>query len=453
MKKTQLSVAIAALLTCLTQAAQAVCPVDGATPFLAGPADPVNGFSTYVQDSQGLTLQLCLDGDGANGPCFFDPIVAGNAFSALTGFGAEAFWWLANGGIPDAATIGGGNTLASGLSAVLVMGAEAAYGGGEPLAGDQFQFTRLRIRVDTPNLGIYTITTPFGTQEFTVSQIVNGNEINDSQDIQFFPDALGQGRVAPWLTWDTFPGDPALVINGLQYIGDNLTEHAVTGSPCGTNFFRIEARPLTPGGQIPAFDPQDQDGDGSTTRYTSNLFVVSGKLSDIVVATPVSVDAATYTRDSNGRVSVFATAPTTATLTFSGAPNLPAGEQPMASDGSGKFFGSVGLTPDPTSVPGAVQVTADNNGNVNVVVQDVVDEVTITQANYDAATNTLSVAATSSDKTAPLTMDAGALGALSCTGTDCSLSATVSAAPASVTVNSSHGGSATESVIIVNGGL
>ncbi len=97
MKKSKLGLAVAMLLSGLGQAAYAACPADGATPFLAGPIDPTdpadpnyNGFASYLQDSQGLALALCLDPNF----CFFDPPIANNPFSVQIGFGAEAFWWL-----------------------------------------------------------------------------------------------------------------------------------------------------------------------------------------------------------------------------------------------------------------------------------------------------------------------------------------------------------------------
>ena len=52
---------------------------------------PVNHFPTWYSDANGVSLQLCLDGDGATGPCLFDPVIPGNPTSVATGFGAEAF--------------------------------------------------------------------------------------------------------------------------------------------------------------------------------------------------------------------------------------------------------------------------------------------------------------------------------------------------------------------------
>ena len=352
-------VLIAALCLAGITPTKAACPADGATPFLAGPivptdpADPAyNGFASYVQDSQGLALALCLDPNF----CFFDPPIPENAFSVKIGFGAEAFWWLSE------ATV----ATTMGLDALVVMAAEAAFITEEPGDGEQFPFTRLRIRVDVPFPGVYTVTHPYGQERFVVEVTAPGQEIRESFDIEFMPNAQNQGRVGPWLTWDTFPNDPVLpdTAGSDRFVGDAATPHAVKGSPCGTNFFRVEAVQLD--GVTPlAIDPLDEDGDGLTNRITSDLFVTSGRVFPGNVATPLVVDAATYSRATDGRVNVFATAPTTAVVTFSGGANLPAGEQPMVGDGSGRFFGSVALTPDAITVPTTVLVTATNVAQAN----------------------------------------------------------------------------------------
>jgi hypothetical protein len=74
--------------------------------------------------------------------------------------------------------------------------------------------------------------------------------------------AKGRGTVTnpvgkPWLTWDT--GSPA------GYVGDPNVEHKITGSPFGTNFFRV----------------QELNAAGTPVRQIAftNLFSVSGKIS------------------------------------------------------------------------------------------------------------------------------------------------------------------------------
>lgn len=57
-----------------------------------GPVSPQNGFPLWYQDTNGLALELCLDGDGALGPCLFDPVDPANPYSVQIGFGDEAFY-------------------------------------------------------------------------------------------------------------------------------------------------------------------------------------------------------------------------------------------------------------------------------------------------------------------------------------------------------------------------
>src|SRR5439155_1356387 len=66
-------------------------------------------------------------------------------------------------------------------------------------------------------------------------------------------------RVGPsFLQWDaSLPAPPA------GFVGDGITPHAVTGSPCGTNFYRVEGPLLPPGG------------------VQTNLFTVVGKKIDV----------------------------------------------------------------------------------------------------------------------------------------------------------------------------
>jgi len=446
MKKFKLGLAVATLLSGLGQAAHAACPADGATPFTASAVTQQNGFAAYVQDSQGLALELCLD----PAFCFFDPPVPGNQFSSQIGFGAEAFWWLSE------ATL----STALNLDALVVMAAEAAFAFEVPTDGEQFPFTRLRIWVDVPFPGIYTVTHPYGQERFVVETVAPGQEIRESFDIEFMPNAVNRGRVGPWLTWDTYnnPDDPNIPNVNIPgggstdaFVGDAATPHAVKGSPCGTNFFRVEAVELDGITPLP-IDFLDEDGDGLTNRITTDLFVTSGKTYPHQVDTPLVVDAATYSRGADGRVNVFATAPSTAEVTFSGGAVGTAGEQPALGDGAGRFFGSAALG----TVPGTVQVTATNvaqpnNASITRTV-GVSDVVTILQADYDNVAKTLTVVASSSDQGVTPTLDAGLLGILDCTNpASCTLMAIgLNVAPASVMVQSSAGGSATKAVRVLN---
>jgi hypothetical protein len=442
--KPQLKKAALAVLIALGTAAapaMAACPADGAKPFKAGPVDPVNGFATYVQDSQGLALELCLAGDG-NGICFFDPAIPNNQFSQLIGFGPEAFWWLAEG---DVAT--------TRVDALVVMAAEAAFAAEDPAPGEQFPFTRLRIRIDVTDPGVYTLTHPYGQHTWEIDQALidatgGVRVVNESFDIQFAPDAMNQGRVGPWLVNEGAPfADP--LGGGGSFVG-NGTPLPATGSPCGTNFIRLAAK--APDGVAPLnIDPTDQDLDGSTASVSTNLFTIFGKHYVGTVPTPLAA-AASYTRatDGSGRVSVFATAPTTATVTATVGGNV----SNMVQEGD-RYFLSVPLGEGP--VP-AVSVTADNdpplaNNLDSTASPAVTDVVTITraEATCSGGTCTLVVEASSSDLSGtPPALTVAGLQGLQDPPLPVPVSVPVSVVPATVTVQSSAGGTDTEPVKVIN---
>jgi hypothetical protein len=141
----------------------------------------------------------------------------------------------------------------------------------------------VRIRIDTPVAGTYTVTHPYGTQVFQVANAADG--INYTADIgasNFLSPALGfRGALAafgpdqvPFLTWPNYANNPALQVlelDGLgqptgvvleQYIGDPRTPSPVVGGPNG-NVFRVEG----PGGIVAQTD----------------LFFVMGKVFDPTV--------------------------------------------------------------------------------------------------------------------------------------------------------------------------
>ena len=455
--------------------AHAACSVSAssATPFLAGPPSPVNGFAEYVKDSNNIALELCLDPTGF---CFFDPVQPGNAFSEQIGFGFEGFWWLA---APDT------TNFPATMRAVLVLGAEAAFLG-DIVDGGQFPFTRLRVRLDLPVIGHYRVTEPYGTHVYDIQALVAGDEVFDSFDVEFTPgsiDAAGNvteatstnNCVAPWLTWDTFdpvtgqlPDAPGGAVTG--YIGDGATPHLVTGSPTGTNFFRIEAfadSELT----IPldTFDPNDADGDGSQNSVTTDLFTVNGKLYDGRLATPMAAERTTYTRDATGatgQVDVFTAGVGTAQVSATGGANV-GGPFALATDLAGSYFESKLLTPDALVLPPVIEIDTIDGGaaiatDPSHLVNPLVDLVSITRAEYDLGATTLGVGmptltveATSSDSLSPpvlrlveLDQDLTA-GSVVVTEAIPGVPIPITP-PGSITVSSTAGGSATRLVEVIN---
>jgi hypothetical protein len=318
-----------------------------------GPVAPqtinVNGIPTdfnfplYYQDTKPLRLQLCLDD---NGFCLLDPT------------GAEAFWWGAE-----------ATAVANGIDGLLVMALEAAFdGAGTAAAGQEVAFARIRIRVTVPAAGTYTVTHPYGTQTFDVADPTVARAINVTQDIGNFglpgvsfdlalaDTTIGtvnaDGRsIGPFLRPSaTAGGEPlppvADPVSGNLYIAQPGALTRVTGSPLGTNVFRVEG----PGGIV----------------AESELFDVTGKL---FATQPAMVEKADY-RVQTGKFTVQGTSilpesapgvPTEVTINLGaeviGTATVDAngnwsstGKAPVSPGGAGRSIG-VTSTADPAAVP------------------------------------------------------------------------------------------------------
>jgi len=281
------------------EAIPAVDPVTG-DPVL----DPVSGLQVV---DPGIQLTICPAVDIM---CISAPIDPANPASVALGTGDEAFFSSADAFINDR-TVDVAD--AQGLDGLLVISMEGAFGGlGVAADGQQIAFARVRIRIDTPLAGTYTVTYPYGVEVF--ENVPAGiKAINITKDIGIidpadpdngFAGAL-YGLIGPrFLTWDTFSADPALNDPLLQkpsdindplaplihYIGDPAVDHLVVGStladgndPSGfQNYFRIQG-------------PSGID-------VTTHLFNVSGKVYDPATfqvipdpAAPVAIDDAAAT--------------------------------------------------------------------------------------------------------------------------------------------------------------
>jgi cysteine-rich repeat protein len=221
---------------------------------------PANGFPLYYDDANALALTPCLD-----------PAVAGFC-------GGPAAIVVPNPALPIAFP---GNfpvefpyfsaistmTLPTGGKALLVHSISGSFfavapAAPVPAAGTQLAFSRLRIRIQRLlPFGTYTVTHPYGVETLVANNLGAINVTFDSGIAApgFFGPLTVGSRVGPsFLQWDAaLPPAPA------GFIGDGLTPHTITGSPCGTNVFKVEG-PLLPAGGV-----------------QTPLFVVTGKKIDI----------------------------------------------------------------------------------------------------------------------------------------------------------------------------
>ena len=219
---------------------------------------PANGFPLYYDDANGLALTPCLDPAAAGfcGGVAGVPVPNPAAAVAFPGnFPAEFPYFSA------VATM----TLPNGGKALLlhrVLGSFFPPAAPVPAAGAQLVFSRLRIRI--PGLqpgGTYTITHPYGVETLVANNLGAINVTFDSGIAApgFTGPVTAGSRVGPsFLQWDAaLPPPPA------GFIGDGLTLHTITGSPCGTNVFKVEG-PFLPAGGV-----------------QTPLFVVTGKKIDV----------------------------------------------------------------------------------------------------------------------------------------------------------------------------
>ncbi|MCO6056659.1 hypothetical protein NG726_08215 [Pseudomonas sp. MOB-449] len=395
-----------------------------------------NGFfPAWYQDTHGRALDLCLSKALSSrvagafmcnllpNPGVFDdtqPIVFPSNFPD------EAFWFTGDAAIADAAT---------GIDLLYVSAVEAAFGGGLPAVNDQISFARIRIRVTVPVAGTYTITHPYGVDVFDVDT-PGTRAINLTRDIGIgapgdFSGALA-GNIGPFLRSVNGPYVETDPVSNLPetFIGDPNVLEEVTGSPFGTNFVRVEG----PNG----------------LRVETRLFAVSGKLSQVPLATPLQVERATYSRGGTASApgasqqDFFVLAPPApGTVTYSAGTS-----GAMLGSATGSWYGQSPSTPVPN---GSVSFTAENatdipSSTATTKTAPLVDLVTISRAEYSMGTSTLTVEASSSDQAGTPVLTAEGLGTLA-NGSLQLPAQTIP--PATVHVLSSNGGSDTEEVLIL----
>ncbi|MHC8309657.1 hypothetical protein ACYZUC_08550 [Pseudomonas sp. GT1P32] len=443
LSKTTIALVVSALAQGVAQAA--LFAVD------TGPYVPANGnFASWYQDTHGRTLDLCLSkavssrapvAPGAPAymcllnpnPGIFDdtqPIVF------PTNFPDEAFWFTGDGSIVDAAR---------GIDLTYVSAVEAAFSGGDPLEGDQISFGRIRIRVDVPTAGTYVITHPYGVDVFNVDT-PGRRAINMTRDIgigspKTYDGAL-KADIGPFLRSLKGPYTETNPVTGSAdtFVGDPNLEEAFTGSPFNTNYIRIEG----PGG----------------LDLRTTVMAISGKLSTLVRPTPIIAERSTYSRKAG------ASAPVAQQDIFVMAPPPPAtvkldSNTPVLNlteaNTTGQWYAQSATNP---TLPSSLLVTADNHlaipsSTPTSLSMPLTDLVVISRAEYSLSSGQITVVASTSDETSPpiLTVTSGtgvAIGALSGSGAEKTLSTGISPIPpAKVQVTSSNGGTDTEEVVIV----
>jgi hypothetical protein len=427
-----LVLALAALTVAGGIATAAVIPPGTNGPGLTavGPVSATDGFPVWYKDKNGLRLENCISQADplcpARGPLPDETA----SISFPDNYPDEGFYALAS------ANLNTGNN----GKALLDVALEQAFRSGPVVDGDQITFARLRLKITNATDGVdYKFTTPVGVKTVQTSKT---GLVFDTEDIGIggqgdFTGALG-GRIGPFLTWDTYPSDPALKPDATgkdTYVGDGATLHKIAGSPYGAanNVFRIEGPGINPS---PTVDACPTVTGPIADCIETDLFTVQGKLA---TNSGVTAEQATYSRSAAGagNVDVFATSETgPQAIQVSDASGGAAEFNPTGLVGSdGHFFSRVAYTG--TQPPSKVQVTNTGDVPASTKTIDVVDRVSGT-ASYNTDTQQLTVKAVSSDTASPRTLTVTGYGPLTA-GTF--TSDPVDAPPVSVTVTSDAKGS------------
>jgi hypothetical protein len=471
----------------------ALAPAASAQLARFGPIDPANGFPIWYQDNSGLALDLCLPADQAETTwCLLPPIPNGPPEVFPTNWAIENFYSDAS----TTATVG-----TTKLS--LIMDLENSFSNGfNVVPGDQIVFARTRIRINPlPFSGTYTVYTPVG--KFTFDNQVAGDRLFFTEDIGLagvgdFSQALN-GRIGPFLLPSATPGgtevppipdlkpgqDPFFDAvaagggatpypnNGRRYIADPGRIGPVTGGKTG-----ISGQPLYIVNDGTTRDPNIFRVEGPNGfLFETTSFSVMGRIYEGPISGNIKVDRASYSRSASGnKVDVYATAspstqgrlpagnapatvstqlsyfdaPCTPTLDSNGNPappfSAPANATPnqMLAKGSAYYGQSA-----PSTIPSAICVQANAVNSAGQTIPQYLpaplgDQVFITEALYDPATQSLSVKASSADQVVQQSLTVPGFGAIGSNGQ--LVVNPLLAPPATVTVRSTGSGSNTMQV-------
>lgn len=343
-----------------------------------GPLDPATGYPAWYRDHAGTALELCLaqspspNASAGGAPmCFpWAPDPAGYPGN----YGEEQFFMSAGSGIVGR----------EGFSARLDLALEAAYLNGVPVRGDEMVFARVRVVLEVPVAGDYTVVHPYGEERFT-GVLPGPRAVAFTRDVGLTPgkfDEALDGQVGPFLEWDVLDLDPvsgvpySLTVPNVdgdeQYLGDPNIAHTVKGSPLGTNYFRVVG---PPGSNL--------DGLGNDSVETA-LFSVVGKRYTKPIPTRLAVTRATYSHDGQKiQLDVFASSKPGVHLVVSGT-DVPTTS--MTEDHAGHYFARVVYAADGHAAPAAIWVTNLTDVPTSAVQAAVVDSVTAVNAIYEPGT-------------------------------------------------------------------
>ena len=429
------------LLFGLGQAAQAALidlgpPNPSTTSGLSG---GIFGYPLWFEDGNNLRLELCLPNAAeiAAGACLAVPPNPGNLIAFPTNFPDESFWFAAGALI---ALPGGGQ-------ARLDLALEAAF---LPTVadGNQNAFGRVRFRVDVPPAGgTYTVRHPYGVY---TEDVAPGGVINITEDIGgtggSFAIAL-TSKIGPFLRPSLTPGGAALPLfdgsalrpGAFYLLNPAVIDTVVTGAvPPNLNVFRVEGPDI---------------GGAGINFIETDRFSLQGRLFSGLVPTSLSGLRATYSRPAvgTGFVEVLANSAATAVLTIRDATGDIPTTTMLTDPGTGRFSARIPTNPT-TILPASLTVTADNTVSNPLTTPttlgaDLTDLVTVTSAEHDPFTRTLTIQAASSDEVSPPVLTAVGFGTL------VSGKLTVNNVithPAEITVTSDKGGSGAREIISVD---
>ncbi len=369
-----------------------------------------HGFPAWYRDSNGVRLEACTTTDDPLCPVLTDELPNPDEPASYPGnFPGEFFYQLA-----------GAELTVQGVDLRIGMDLEGAWAAEEVRPGDQMVFGRVRIRAkDAPDGVTWRVTHPYGVDQFTTS---GGTGINMTEDIGITPGAFGgalKSRVGPFLKWD-----PAIAPSApTGYTGDPGVDHPVVGSPYGTNYVKVE--------QV--------DANGNRTEIArTDLFSVQGRYA---TNSGVDIDKAVYRTgtDGHGFVEVYASSEVGQSIVVNANEALGTATTPLRGQ-EGRYYARIVTTGN--IAPGMkLQVSNVSDKPVTTKTVEMTDDVTVSQATYDADANELHVSATSSDALVDADVPALTVPGFGDLANGTATFADVVAPPASVTVKSTRGGS------------